>query len=101
MKVLHNILADFMHGLRSQFLLDACVHTGCSPEDPIEEAQVRERLTERMLVLAPQPAPDPGAPDLSVAADGSLHEAHHVFIVAVVKRLHRMVVEKVVGLQES
>lgn len=91
-EVLRYILADFVHGLGAEFLLDACVHARCSPEDHVEEAQVGESLIEGMLVLAPQSAPDLGAPDLSVAAERSLHEAHHVSVVAAVKRLHRIVI---------
>ncbi len=100
-EVLHYILADFMHGLRAEFLLDASVHARSSPEDHVEEAQVREGFIKRMLVLAPQPAPDSGAPDLCVAAERSLHVAHHIAVVAVVKRPHRAVIQKVVRLQES
>lgn len=99
-EVLHHILADFVHRLGAQFLLDALVHTRRSPQDHVEEAQVREGLIKRMLVLAPQPAPDLGAPDLGVAAERSLHVAHHAAVVAAVKRLHRVVIQEVAGLQD-
>lgn len=100
-EVLHYILADFVHRLRAKFVLDAFVYARRSPENHVEEAQVGESFTKRMLVLAPQPAPDFGAPNLSVAAERSLHEAHHAFVVAAVKRLHRIVIQKVVRLQKS
>lgn len=100
-EVLHYILADFVRRLRAKFLLDARVHTRCSPEDRVGEAQLREGLIKLMLVLAPQPAPDSGAPDFCVAAERSLHVTHHAVVVAVGKRPHRIVIQKVERLEKS
>lgn len=100
-EVLQYILAHFVHGLRAELLLDASVHTRRSLEHRVGEAQVHEGLIKRMLVLARQPAPDSGTADLRVAAERSLHVAHHIVIVAVVKRLHGVVVQQVVRLQEG
>lgn len=99
-EVLSDILADSVHGLRAELLLHASVDARCSPQNHVEEAQLGEGFIKRMLILAPQPAPHFGAPDLRVAAERPLHVAHHVRVVAAVKRLHRMVIQEVVGLQK-
>lgn len=90
-----------MHGLRAKCLLDACVHARRSLEDYVEEAQVGEGVIKWMLVLAPHSASDFGATDFFVAAERSLHVTHHAVILAVVKRMHRVLVQKVERLQKS
>lgn len=101
MEVLQHVVADLVDGLRAELLLRAGVGARRSAQHHVEEAQLREAVVELMLVLAPQPAADPGAPDLPVAAERALHVAHHGAVVAAVERLHRVVVEQVEGLQES
>lgn len=101
MEVLQHVIADLMDGLRPQLLLDAGVGARRPPQHRVEEGQLREAVGELMLVLAPEPAADPGAPDLRVAAQRRLHVAHHGAVVAAVERMHRAVVEQVEGLQEA
>lgn len=100
-EVLHHVLADLVHGLRAQRLLHARVHARRSPDDRVKEARLREALAELMLVLAPQPAPYPGAAELPVAADRALHAPHRPGVVAAVERPHGVLVQQIEGLQES
>lgn len=67
-EVLCDLIADLMQRLGAQLRINACVHT-CSPaQHYVAEAQVREGFIKRVLVQAPQPAPDPGPLDFTVAA---------------------------------
>lgn len=100
-EVLQHVVADLMDGLWPQLVLDAAVGARRPPQHRVEEGQVREAVGELMLVLAPEPAADPGAADLPVAAQRRLHVAHHGTVVTAVERLHGAVVEQVEGLQEA
>lgn len=100
-EVLRHILADFVQRLCSKFVLDAAVHAGRPVQHHVEEAQLREGVIERMLVLAPQPAADSGAAHLGLTAQRRLHVPHHIRVLPAVKRLNAAVVQEVIGLQET